>query len=74
MFNRLLRFVDVDWERTSKKARSGIESKSSNIGERSDTDPSSDISPNERAGVFWYDEIGEIPEELKEVVSDLEIP
>ena len=31
--------MDADWERTSKKARSGIELKSSDIGERSDTEP-----------------------------------
>ena len=68
MFNRILHFVDADWERNGKESRgaSDIESKSSDLDERSDTDSSSNISPNERAGVFGYDEIDEIPEELKE--------
>ena len=68
MFNRILRFVDADWERNGKESRgaSDIESKSSDLDERSDTDSSSNISPNEWAGVFGYDEIDEIPEELKE--------
>ena len=68
MFNRLLRFVDADWERNGRESRGAadIESKSSDLDERSDTDSSREISPNERAGVFGYDEIDEILEELKE--------
>jgi hypothetical protein len=63
-----LHFVDADWERNGRKSRgaSDIELKSSDLDERSDMDSSSDISPNERAEVFGYDEIDEILEELKE--------
>jgi hypothetical protein len=63
-----LHFLDADWERNGKESTgaSDIESKLSDLDERSDTDSSSDILPNEREGVFRYDQIDEIPEELKE--------
>jgi len=66
-----LRLVDADWERNRRESRgaSDIESKLSDLDERSDTDSSSDISPNERVEVFGYDKIEEILEELKEFGS-----